>query len=414
MSVAIHPNLFGPGQRSAPFRERMGSMLALSLTLHILLVFFVMGLRLPAKYERPLSSYEVSLVAIPSPPNETAQVSPSPTVSRATQPVAKKVEPPSQKPVPIQKESPVAVMAPEPKPEPIPNQQALLAHPRHEVKSEPLAVPRAMARPRPMPPPAVKVPEYKAVPLPVSPAPRQRLDREILRGITLPPEAPRLTDLSSASSPTPQETVEATRTQRDIKKILGNLNVPEPAAPGVPPAREIVQAAKPAPTPTPMRPSVSDELNELNKKHERLQNAYKQMEQAEPPRQVAQARMMAPVPPPQATRTSLKHPATKLQAYSTGPGSNPYLQLVQQQISRAWVPPQVDPTMESFQVIVKFRLYRNGIVRDVLVEHPSGNEYYDLAGRRAVLSARLPEFPAEMTDQYIDAHFSFLVGEQTS
>jgi hypothetical protein len=49
----------------------------------------------------------------------------------------------------------------------------------------------------------------------------------------------------------------------------------------------------------------------------------------------------------------------------------------------------------------------------VVIEQSSGNEYYDLAGKRAVLSAiPLPAFPAELTDSYFDAHFTFMVGEQ--
>ncbi|MES4784880.1 MAG: hypothetical protein C4294_02620, partial [Nitrospiraceae bacterium] len=100
-------------------------------------------------------------------------------------------------------------------------------------------------------------------------------------------------------------------------------------------------------------------------------------------------------------------------APGSGPGFNRYLLLVQRLISNGWIPPQVDPTVQSFQVIVKFRLYRNGSIEDVTIEQTSGNEYYDLAGKRAVLSARLPEFPAEMPEPYLDAHFSFTVGEQS-
>ncbi len=77
---------------------------------------------------------------------------------------------------------------------------------------------------------------------------------------------------------------------------------------------------------------------------------------------------------------------TKIQAISSGPGANRYLQIVQQLISRRWEPHQVDPTIDSFQVIVRFRLYRNGSVQDVAVEQTSGNGYLDDAGKRAVLS----------------------------
>jgi hypothetical protein len=53
-------------------------------------------------------------------------------------------------------------------------------------------------------------------------------------------------------------------------------------------------------------------------------------------------------------------------------------------------------------------------VSDVIIERTSGNEYYDLAGKRAVLNADpLPAFPREMADAYLDAHFSFTVGERS-
>jgi TonB family protein len=180
------------------------------------------------------------------------------------------------------------------------------------------------------------------------------------------------------------------------------------------PPKQIAQPLKS----TPVRPSVTEELSQLNKLNERLQNEYKQKEHVEVPRQVAQARSMASPPPPQAvpqvTKTSVRNPQTKIQAISSGPGANRYLQLVEQLISRQWQPPQVDPTMESFRVIVKFRLNRDGKVVSEEVEQTSGNGYFDDAGKRAIRSAQLPGFPPEMSDQYLDAHFSFVVGEQAS
>ncbi|MEK6618149.1 MAG: TonB family protein, partial [Nitrospirota bacterium] len=76
--------------------------------------------------------------------------------------------------------------------------------------------------------------------------------------------------------------------------------------------------------------------------------------------------------------------------------------------------PQVDLTGRTLQVVIKFRLDRSGVVSNVSVEKTSGNEYYDVAGTRAVLSANpLPPFPREMSDANLDAHFSFTVGEES-
>ena len=439
MSVGTYQNLFAiTGERRAFLSQRLGSMVVLSLVLHFILLLVAGGLRLPAKVERPLSSYEVALVTLPTPHQvETPEVTPPrepQPAPRVTQPIPaplKKVEPPQEKPkekpTPQQKESRVtmapkpvpqpAKKLPEPRPVPVPLPR-LPATPQPSVKGPemrpvPVPAPTVKTAPQPAPPPMIKVPEYKPVPLPSPSAPRKMLDREILRGVTLPPDAPKFSDVGPISGESPKETMDSTPTQKDIKKLLGNLSVPEPAMPAVPlPSKHIAQPLKPSPT----RPSVAEELTQLNKLNERLQNEFKQKEHVEPPRPVAQSRPVAPPPPPQAspqvTRASLKNPATKIQAASSGPGANRYLQLVEQLISRQWQPHQVDPTIESFRVIVKFRLYRSGSVRDVMVEQTSGNGYFDDAGKRAVLSARLPEFPAEMSDQYLDAHFSFLVDEK--
>ena len=63
-------------------------------------------------------------------------------------------------------------------------------------------------------------------------------------------------------------------------------------------------------------------------------------------------------------------------------------------------------------MIVKFRLQRDGTIKDVVVQQSSGNAYYDLAGQRAVLKPRMvPAFPADMTDSYKDIEMVFRVGE---
>ena len=45
--------------------RRIAGMLLLSLVLHFLLFALISGLHLPLRVERPLSSYEVALVAMP-------------------------------------------------------------------------------------------------------------------------------------------------------------------------------------------------------------------------------------------------------------------------------------------------------------------------------------------------------------
>jgi TonB family protein len=109
----------------------------------------------------------------------------------------------------------------------------------------------------------------------------------------------------------------------------------------------------------------------------------------------------------------------KLQAVLDVPGIAPtfgtkaYLRGVQQRINSFWNAPPVDVTDQTYVVVVKFRVHRNGSVTGVGIERSSGKEYYDLAGRRAVLSAvPLPPFPSELTKAYLDAHFTFTVGKE--
>jgi TonB family protein len=93
-------------------------------------------------------------------------------------------------------------------------------------------------------------------------------------------------------------------------------------------------------------------------------------------------------------------------------GSNTYLGRIRQRVSSFWVAPPIDVTGQTYVVVVRFRLHRDGSVSGVGIERSSGNEYYDLAGQRAVLAARpFPPFPAEVADSHYDVYFTFVVGE---
>jgi TonB family protein len=196
--------------------------------------------------------------------------------------------------------------------------------------------------------------------------------QDLLRAIELPPEAPKLGRLSPVPAAPPLDRVATSR--QDIAKLLDPLNVPEVQA--LPPAPiELSVASIEVPPQVPSRPS---------------------SQSAE-----------------QAATEPIVQPTTGIQVPGIVPGLNRYLALVQSKISSLWVAPQVDLTGRSLQVVIKFRLDRSGNVSHVAIEKTSGNEYYDLAGTRAVLSANpLPPFPQEMSDTNVDAHFSFTVGDQ--
>ncbi|MHC9064019.1 TonB family protein [Nitrospira sp. CMX1] len=146
-----------------------------------------------------------------------------------------------------------------------------------------------------------------------------------------------------------------------------------------------------------------------------LDEEFKKINKLEVPKAVASVDIPskpAPQPAPQveAKVPSVKAVDTTLKVSGMAPGSNAYLALVRQRISNCWSAPPLDLTNQAYVVIVQFRLHRDGKVTGVSIEQSSGNEYYDLAGKRAVLSANpLPVFPADISDSYFDARFTFTV-----
>jgi TonB family protein len=106
-------------------------------------------------------------------------------------------------------------------------------------------------------------------------------------------------------------------------------------------------------------------------------------------------------------------PVTAIQVSGDESGLSRYLAIVQNKISEQWVAPPVDAANRLYQVVIKFRLHRSGRISDVVVERESGNGYYDDAGKRAVLSVGpLPSFPPYVTEEMLETHFSFTVGEE--
>lgn len=437
-TLAAYPTLLRleDSRRSSFISRQIAAMLLLSLGLHALVLLLVTTIHLPA-VERPSVTYEVSLVTLPTPEKaETPPVSqsaesapPKPALTLSGQasnpPVAPRViqrpiersalgkEQPAPAPM-RQASTPIAPAPSSPTqrsvklPPPVP----VIPLPKlSEVRQQPTTSLDDILRDVALPPevqpdsPSPTRPDVK-VPLPTSaiPVPRSSSEskqspddsmRNLLRDINLPPEAPKLAELTPpAGASSKQVPKDSSSVQKEIQSLLSNLKVPDATA--LPPKEAQVPSR-----PTPARPSLSDELM---KQVQKLQQA---------PIAAASPRSATEPPHPSvAMKTKPKTPVAAIQAQGGGPGFNQYLQVVQRKISQLWTPPQVDPNVQSLQVVIKFRLYRNGQVSEVVVEQTSGNEYYDLAGKRAVISARLPEFPDEMTMPYLDAHFSFTVGEQ--
>jgi outer membrane biosynthesis protein TonB len=216
----------------------------------------------------------------------------------------------------------------------------------------------------------------------------------MLRDLQLPPDAPKFGDLSPAikSVAQPQQAAKV----RDIPRVPDAAQDP---------------VAK-----IPQRSSVSDdlirELEEELKKIKQFQPAAK----LDIPKEVKPSEASAkPVPQQEVKVPAVKTPETTLRISGTA-GSNPYWARVQSIISSQWEPPPIDMAGQTYTMIVRFRLQRDGTIKDkdkdVVVQQSSGNAYFDMAGKRAVLRPRiLPVFPAEMADSYKDVEMVFRVGE---
>lgn len=90
----------------------------------------------------------------------------------------------------------------------------------------------------------------------------------------------------------------------------------------------------------------------------------------------------------------------------------PYLKRVYQRIQSFWSAPPIDVTGGPYLTRIRFRLHRDGSVSQVAVQRPSGNEYYDLSAKRAVLSAiPLPKFPDDVSLPYIDTALDFRMAQ---
>jgi colicin import membrane protein len=241
---------------------------------------------------------------------------------------------------------------------------------------------------KPVPAPLVKSATPSTAPTAAPPAGQKR--RDMLQDLELPPDAPKFGELSPAtkSAGPPQQAVKALDiprvpdvTQSPMAKVLPRSSVSE---------------------------DMNRELEEELKKIKQFQPAAKLDIQKEvKPSETS----VKPAPQQEVKIPSTKTPDTTLKISGTA-GSNPYWARVQSIISSQWEPPPIDMAGQTYTVIVKFRLQRDGTIKDVVVQQSSGNAYFDMAGQRAVSRPRiLPLFPAEMTDIYKDVEMVFRVGE---
>ncbi len=237
---------------------------------------------------------------------------------------------------------------------------------------------------------SAKVSAPKPIPAPSAAPPIGEKKKDMLQDLQLPPDAPKFGDLSPATKSVAQP--------QQASKVLDIPRVPD-AAQGT--VAKILQ-----------RSTVSEDLNR------ELEEELKKIRQVQPaakleiPKELKLSEASVKPAPQQEVRVpAAKTPETTLRISGTA-GSNPYWARVQSIISSQWEPPPIDMAGQTYTMIVRFRLQRDGTIKDVIVQQSSGNAYFDMAGQRAVLRPRiLPVFPAEMADSYKDVEMVFRVGE---
>ncbi|MCS6897209.1 MAG: TonB family protein [Nitrospira sp.] len=310
---------------------RLWLAVAGSLLLHAGVLALATWIRLPHHSERPLAAIEVSLASEPSQPS----------------PPVKPVDPPKTQ----VKTTPKATVAAPPPP--------------------PVKAPAVSSAAPPPPPPSVTQPA------------KEILDQDVVHKMELPPDAPKLGDLSPA--------------ERPLKRPFKLPEVPVVSEP-TEPVKKAWESKS--------RPSLVEEVNR------QLEQELRNVKNVELSQAASSESPAKTVPQVEAKAPSVTAVDTTLKVAGVAQGSNAYLSRVRQRVSSFWSAPPVDVTGQAYVVVVRFRLHRDGSVTGVAIERSSGNEYYDLAGQRAVLAARpLPPFPPNVAESYYDVYFTFAVGE---
>ena len=247
-------------------------------------------------------------------------------------------------------------------------------------------VKRAEAKSAPAPPVKTSAPAATPVSVPARPS----VAKDILKDLELPPDAPKFGEL------TPAKSVAQPRAQAPAKILVPDL----PRIPDVP------EHAMKSPQ-TPQRTSISEELDRELEEELKKVKEFKPAAKLDIPKEAP----IRPAPQQEAAIPQVKAPQTQLKT-SGASGTNPFWGRVEAIIKSQWEPPPIDVGGQTYNTVVRFRYYRNGMVKDVTVQQTSGNSYFDDAGKRAILKPRqFPMFPSDMTEAYQDVEMVFRVGE---
>lgn len=86
-----------------------------------------------------------------------------------------------------------------------------------------------------------------------------------------------------------------------------------------------------------------------------------------------------------------------------------YIDTLKSKISSSWYNSLISPGLRKKRVaVVYFKIYRNGEMRDLMLESKSGIDSIDLSALRAVENAApFPPLPSDFTSRYLIVHFEF-------
>ena len=432
-------------------------MLATSLVVHAVLLFGLMSQRLVPTIQQPIASYSVDLVALPEsqviyPKKESKSVKKvpvQPPVKSEPKPRAKTSVPPPKAeqmvlPEPVTQSLVSAVdsvafpqnreMTPIEKSPALPPKTKLLTASEVENPAIPLpVVPRSPELP------TLSTSAQKVSPSLMKSAPTgfmAKTLKQTMKSVTVPRKVPeRQVPISIVTKPKAKPIVPSTKTRSTTSPKIVTLSQAPQLAEGVP----VSKSEKPQPVPR-TQSRVSDSLKQvaqsvivpkvekstvLKSKHA---SSFAVPEKTpgvvpKPMRPDLSQQAIAELVIPEVkelrmhhilssqTGGGMKKTKTALQVSGISSEGNVYWARVWSKIDREWVAPEVAVRSDQpIHVLLEFRVERNGAVKKLTIEESSGNKYYDLAARRAVMDAvPLPAFPSDMTEPYYDIQFRFTV-----
>ncbi|NKB81016.1 MAG: TonB family protein [Nitrospirales bacterium] len=248
-----------------------------------------------------------------------------------------------------------------------------------------------------------------------------------IKAVVIPQQQARI---SSPASPQPQESrpdtminpAEETSLQQSppgesltsgLKQAVQSIVIPPP----VTDLPKTIKTPMVLPTPPPPPLAKTPDSNHLpSQSHIESQQLQEDIERSR--REIADLPIPSPLVRTESAAVPLQQEprinermVTDLHMPEGTPEGNPYWGRVQAIIVQHWVAPPVEMGHDRLlQAIIAFRIDRLGQVSHIEIQQPSGNVYYDVAAKRAVLRANpLPPFPSDMPDAYHDLQFQFSI-----